>query len=64
MSKFYSAIFIEKDTGKVIYRLNTKQLNKYFWEKEKALKLEWLIKEKFYNKHEIVIKDYSGDDSL
>ena len=55
---YKTAIFTEKLTGKVIYRLSTKPLNKYFWEKRKLEILDWLVKEKFYSKHEIKIQDY------
>ncbi len=60
MTKYFTAIFTEKSTGKVIFRLNEKPINKYMWEKAKALTLEKLVKERFMLKDEIQIKDYQG----
>ncbi len=67
MSKFYNeALFIDKNTNKVIWRLVSKpfsekhpHFNKFYWNKEKQEVLERLIKDRFLNKHEIEIRDYS-----
>lgn len=65
MTKLYTAIFTEKKTGKVLYRLNTRDiLNKYFWEKEKALIMKKLIKDRFLTENEIKVVDYTGTDDL
>lgn len=52
------ATFTDNVTKKQIFRLtNHKPLNKYFWEKEKALALEKLCKEGKYDKEKITVKD-------
>lgn len=61
----HTAIFTEKATGKVIYRLNTRNvLGKYFWEKEKALVLKKLIKDRFLDEKDIKVVDYTGTDDV
>lgn len=58
MGKLYKAIFTEKKTGKVLFKLSsTNVLNKYFWEKEKVLALRKLIKDRFMEEREIVVTD-------
>ncbi len=60
---YKTAIFIDPK-GKVVYRLSKKPINKYFWEKEKAQIVEWLIKEKFYNKGEIQVKEVMHEQEI
>lgn len=71
--QFYTSIFTDK-SGKVLYRLDypvmtergvtdpdsTRSLNKFFYEKEKAVALDKLVKERFLDKNSITIKDYEG----
>jgi hypothetical protein len=65
MTQMYkTALFIDKSTGKVVYRLSTKPLNNYFWEKRKMEILDWLVKEKFFNKTEIKIKDIEHEQEI
>ena len=65
MGKLYTAIFTERKTGKVLYRLNTRDIfNKYFWEKEKALVMKRIIKDRFLEPNEIKVVDYTGTDDL
>lgn len=57
MDKFYLAIFTEKSTGRTLYRLNQRPLNKFFWEKAKAEVVDRLVKDRFFVKEEIAIED-------
>lgn len=59
MSKLYTrtAFFIHRPTQKLIYRLDMKTGFKYLWEKEKALTLEKLAKDKFIHKNDIDVRD-------
>lgn len=66
MRTIYTAIFTDKKTGKVIYRLDHKAFDpekwpgytKYAWEKAKALKIEDLAKELFLSKTDIQISEH------
>lgn len=68
MSKLYNqAVFIDKTTKNVIWRLTSKPFNpkfpgfnKFYWEKEKLVILDKLIKDRFLDKRDIEIRDYSG----
>lgn len=68
MSTFYTAIFTDKTTGKVIHRLDHKAFDpikwpgytKFEWEKKKAVTLEKLVKERFLDKRNIRISDHTG----
>lgn len=52
------AIFTDSATKSQIFRLtNHKPLNKYFWEKEKALVVEKLSKDRNIDKDRITVKD-------
>lgn len=62
MSRLYTAIFTEKSTGKVLFKLTESPLNKYMWEKAKAITFEKLVKDRFIDKHEIIVKDYEGEN--
>jgi hypothetical protein len=57
-SPFYTAVFIERSTGKQLYRLKSKPLNKFFWEKEKLTVLDKIMKDKFLDRHEIQVVDH------
>lgn len=54
-NSYKTALFIEKSTGKLLYKLKNKPLNKYFWEKDKVLVLEKISKDRFLSKTEIDI---------
>lgn len=68
MQKFYTAIFTDKKTGNVIYRLDAPVFDedkwpgytKFEWRKAKALMLEKLIKDRFLNRSDIRITDHEG----
>ena len=59
MNKLYTrtAFFIHNPTQKIIYRLDMKTGFKYLWEKEKALTLDRLAKDKFLHKTDIEVRD-------
>lgn len=62
MSKIlHTALFVQKSTGKVIYRLQEKPLNKYFWEKAKVLKFDELAKDRWIDKWDIEVRDYGAN---
>lgn len=56
-NNYKTAIFKEKSTGKQLYRLHVKPLNKFFWEKEKAIVLDKISRERFLHKDEILIEE-------
>jgi len=70
---YYTTIFTDK-SGKVLYRLDypvikekgvtdpasIRSLNKFFYEKEKAVVLDKLVKDRFLDKASIIMKDYEG----
>lgn len=60
---YYTALFVHRPTGKVLFRLSEKPINKYMWEKAKALKFEELAKDRFINKSEIDIRDYGTNQA-
>jgi hypothetical protein len=68
MTKFYTAIFTDKTTGNVIFRLNKKAFDpvnwpgytKFDWEKAKAVALDKLVKDRFISKENISISDHTG----
>jgi hypothetical protein len=61
MSQIFTAIFTDKTTGRVLHRMNQKQpLNKFFWIKDKLLKVDDLARKFEMPKSQIDIKDYSG----
>lgn len=52
------ATFWSTETNSQVLRLtNYKPLNKYFWEKEKAVALDKICKERGYDKEKIIVKD-------
>jgi hypothetical protein len=51
------ASFIHKPTGKTIWRLSSREGSQYFWNKLKQETLNFLVKEKDFNAHEIEIHD-------
>ncbi len=63
--KEYTALFTDRKSGSLLHRLQKASFNfekwpgytKYEWEKEKALVLEKLVKERFLNKADIEITD-------
>lgn len=58
MIKLYSAIYTDERSGKVLYRLNLKNVwNKYFWEKAKLEQLEILSRKNDVPKSSILIED-------
>lgn len=64
MAQLYStAVFIHKPTGKLLYRLSTKPYNKYFWEKEKVMTVEKLVKDQFLRREEIEVRDYGTNQA-
>lgn len=59
MSGFlHTAIFVQRSNGKVLYKMVEKPLNKYLWEKAKAVKVEQLVKDRFIDKWDIDVRDY------
>lgn len=58
MNRLYTAIFVDKETEKVIYRMTEKNVwNKFFWEKWKLERLEKLSKLRDIPKSQIDIRD-------
>jgi len=55
---YHTAVFIHKPTQALLYRLSIKPLNKYFWEKEKVMMFEKLVKDRFLERREIEVRDY------
>ena len=62
--KINTAIYIHKPTGKVLWRVNEKPTNRYFWEKKKIKVFEWLIRERWLDRSEVEVKDMSGDTQI
>lgn len=61
MSQTFTALFVDKNTGKVLYRLNQQRpLNKFFWIKDKLVQVDRLARLHEMPKSQILIKDYSG----
>lgn len=59
MSKpLHTALFVQKSTQKLLYRLTDKPITKYFWEKAKVMKFEEIAKNRFIDKWDIEIRDY------